>query len=476
MASRFGDVLRDRRRQLGLSIQQVANTIKIRPQIIEYFEMGDFTQMPLRGYAQGMISSYARFLGLNPREIVSMYFDELDAYERSHDRSGGRLQAAAGDATTRDPGRTGRFMLVDAPRSRYGSRPPQAGYVPEASSGHEPVRVSDSRGYGARGRSLPRGDSPRGAHPGSSATERVYGYRSGADAGVTADLTDARARVQARPSRPQRGAARPAGPGGDTRRTGSGRRDAGRRAPAGNGRSGGRGRADSRGRGGRDQVGTIIAGVDDRLVIGAALAVLAIIVLAAVLLFRGCTSADAPSDEGTGEATVSTITPAGSSDAGSSDDADAADADEAGSDAGSDATSGDGADGADGEANVPEQVVITISVAKGDSAWLEVKLDGKTVFGDEVIGPFEQTYTVEDTIRITTDSPGSVRVTQNDESLRWDTGTAGVARINVTAPEPAAQDAADGSDAAAGGSDAQSDDSASTGGSQTADQQDSNQG
>ena len=70
MAARFGDMLLEQRRRMGLSIQQVANTIKIRPQIIEFFETGNFASMPPRGYAQGMISSYARFLGLNPREVV----------------------------------------------------------------------------------------------------------------------------------------------------------------------------------------------------------------------------------------------------------------------------------------------------------------------------------------------------------------------------------------------------------------------
>ena len=37
MAARFGDMLLEQRRRMGLSIQQVANTIKIRPQIIEFF-------------------------------------------------------------------------------------------------------------------------------------------------------------------------------------------------------------------------------------------------------------------------------------------------------------------------------------------------------------------------------------------------------------------------------------------------------
>ena len=77
MAMTFGEMLLNRRRQMGLSIQQVANTIKMRPQIIEYFETDNFAAMPQRGYAQGMISSYARYLGLNPREVVEAYFDGL---------------------------------------------------------------------------------------------------------------------------------------------------------------------------------------------------------------------------------------------------------------------------------------------------------------------------------------------------------------------------------------------------------------
>ena len=96
MAARFGDMLLEQRRRMGLSIQQVANTIKIRPQIIEFFETGNFASMPPRGYAQGMISSYARFLGLNPREVVNAYFDDLMAYERETSQQGGRFQDAVG--------------------------------------------------------------------------------------------------------------------------------------------------------------------------------------------------------------------------------------------------------------------------------------------------------------------------------------------------------------------------------------------
>ena len=147
MAARFGEMLMNRRRHMGMSIQQVANVIKIRPQIIEYFEMGDFASMPPRGYAQGMISSYARYLGLNPREVVNAYFDELYEYERQTAHAGGRFQDAAGSVSPRSASATGRFMIVDNARisSRYAQRPPQAGYVSDATSGHEPVALTDTR-------------------------------------------------------------------------------------------------------------------------------------------------------------------------------------------------------------------------------------------------------------------------------------------------------------------------------------------
>ncbi len=138
MAARFGDMLLEQRRRMGLSIQQVANTIKIRPQIIEFFETGNFASMPPRGYAQGMISSYARFLGLNPREVVNAYFDDLMAYERETSQQGGRFQDAAGYVNSRSSVDNGRFLMVQGGRStRYGQRDDLARIEAQKASGEE---------------------------------------------------------------------------------------------------------------------------------------------------------------------------------------------------------------------------------------------------------------------------------------------------------------------------------------------------
>ena len=85
---------------------------------------------------------------------------------------------------------------------------------------------------------------------------------------------------------------------------------------------------------------------------------------------------------------------------------------------------------------VPDETVVGVSVADGGTSWVEIKLDGVSVFADNVIGPFEEEYTVEESIEITVSSPADVSVTENGESVGWDTKTAGVAKVTITAPQP----------------------------------------
>lgn len=396
MSARFGDMLLERRRQLGLSIHQVATTIKIRPQIIEYFEQGNFSAMPPRGYAQGMISSYARYLGLNPRTVMSAYFEELDAYERATSHAGGRLQDAAGFVSPRSENPTGRFMAING-GSRYAQRPPQAGYVSESQSGHEPIRVQNNpyhqRPTGASGaragttrlRGTGSGSVPpsRRSAPGGTARGAQggrYFMRGGSPAGRTGSL-------------PPRGG-RPAGSGRVTPR------DPRRRSGAPSGRNG---------------------GTDPRiLILGLAIIILLLIVIA-LLLLRGCAPASSTDSDEPATTTVTTQQAATAAD----DDATTATTNAATSPATAATTQ-----------TVPDETVVGVSVADGGTSWVEIKLDGVSVFADNVIGPFEEEYTVEESIEITVSSPADVSVTENGESVGWDTKTAGVAKVTITAPQP----------------------------------------
>ena len=83
MASELvGTILRDRRESLGLSIDHMARLTNIRPRLLETFEASEYEKYPPKGYASGMLSSYARALGLDPRPILSGFELELSHYNQ----------------------------------------------------------------------------------------------------------------------------------------------------------------------------------------------------------------------------------------------------------------------------------------------------------------------------------------------------------------------------------------------------------
>lgn len=423
MAARFGEMLLERRRQLGLSIHQVATTIKIRPQIIEFFEQGNFSAMPPRGYAQGMISSYARYLGLNPRVVMDAYFDELDAYERDTAHAGGRLQDAAGFVSPRSENPTGRFMALDG-GSRFAQRPPQAGYVSESQSGHEPIRASRSA-YRQRATAQP------GARPSSSyGRQRGYAAQSG-NRPARGDTPTSRLRGgrNEAPGRSYQGAGRyPERGSAYGRRSNSAPvpphsvrdRRAGMPRPDGPARRG----YDGRRGGGTGRSGISGGSIDPRIAIGGLAIIILLLIVIALLLLRGCApdrSADA-AGSATAETTQAATSPASAETADTADATDAASPTSPATDAATPAE--------------PEETIVGISVPEGGTSWVEIKLDGVSFFADNVIGPFNKEYTVEESIEITVSSPADVTVTHNGEEVSWDTRTAGVAKVTITAPQP----------------------------------------
>lgn len=426
MAARFGDMLLEQRRRMGLSIQQVANTIKIRPQIIEFFETGNFASMPPRGYAQGMISSYARFLGLNPREVVNAYFDELMAYERETSQQGGRFQDAAGYVNSRSSVDNGRFLMVQGGRStRYGQRPQQAGYITETGSGEE-IRSQRDRFRSTpmpEDRALPAargvardpragygdgGYSDRG-HRGISTGRSRSGYADADATQVTPRLRSQSQPYSQRSSAPRSGQRNYQGRGELAPRSGQrnmqrqgsyrGRSDNNRgRMPQGTGRGG-----SNRGRGGGRAPQN--NGLDPRIVYAGIGAVALLLIVLIVVLLRGCgSSAPETTDESTDSVAAKTT--------------------------------------AKKEEN--EVTKVKISVAKGKTAWIEVKVDGKSVYGAQATGPFEQEYTPESSIEITTSKPSDVTVTKNGEKVRYDTKTSGVARVTIAVPKKETTESKDG--------------------------------
>ena len=89
---KFSDFLSNRRRQLGLTIPQAARVLRLKEQVLVAFEEGDWERIPRSGYAQGMLSSYARYLGLNPREVIDLFQDDLHAYANGQGTGSSRRQ------------------------------------------------------------------------------------------------------------------------------------------------------------------------------------------------------------------------------------------------------------------------------------------------------------------------------------------------------------------------------------------------
>lgn len=436
MAARFGDMLLEQRRRMGLSIQQVANTIKIRPQIIEFFETGNFASMPPRGYAQGMISSYARFLGLNPREVVNAYFDDLMAYERETSQQGGRFQDAAGYVNSRSSVDNGRFLMVQGGRStRYGQRPQQAGYITETGSGEE-IRSQRDRFRSApmpEDRALPaaRGVArdPRAGYGDGGYSDRGYrGVSTGRSRGGYADADTTQVTPRLR-SQSQPCGQRPSAPRSGQRGY-RGRSDSNRgRMPQGGGRS-----SSSRGRGGSRAPQN--NGLDPRIVYAGIGAVTLLLIVLIVVLLRGCASS-------TPETTPETPTATKTTTKKSSKKTETVDEDEDTDESTDESTDSD-ATKTTAKKEENEVTKVKVSVAKGKTAWIEVKVDGKSVYGAQATGPFEQEYTPESSIEITTSKPSDVTVTKNGEKVRYDTKTSGVARVTITVPKKETTDSENG--------------------------------
>ena len=436
MAARFGDMLLNRRRQLGMSIQQVANTVKIRPQIIEFFETGNFASMPPRGYAQGMIASYARFLGLNPRDVVNTYFDELVEYEHTSGNQAGRFQEGAGYVSQRSNSQNGRFLMVNGGRtdgSRYGQRPPQAGYVTESGSGREIREMRDRvrRTLPPADRAVPSSyqlgnRDPRVGYGDGSLSRRNNQMRN---VNIARPSRQGSRRNADRSNRQQPPRSQRSGNGQMVRATsyGSSRRTNAHKPQQQATRQVNARRSTQRNR------KTGFSSFDPRFLIGIAIVIVAMLALVVTLAVKGCTSnSQQPEQAPVAAAKNNSSNKKSKKKSASSSKKDSDASDDSNNDSSDDSLSSLDAttqsDSADGS------LVVRVKVAKKKTAWVEVKVDGKSVYASQTTGPFDKKFIPASSVEITTSKPSFVTVIKNGKKVRYDTKTSGVARVTLTVP------------------------------------------
>jgi cytoskeletal protein RodZ len=78
----LGETLKERRRSLGLSVNQIESATRIRARFLTALEEGVYDQLPDPGYVRGYVSTYARFLELDPIPLLAMYKAESGARPR----------------------------------------------------------------------------------------------------------------------------------------------------------------------------------------------------------------------------------------------------------------------------------------------------------------------------------------------------------------------------------------------------------
>lgn len=72
----IGETLKEARENIGLSIEEAASDLKLRPSQIENIEAGNKDAFKDVFYMKHIISNYAKYLGLNPEDII----DEFNEY------------------------------------------------------------------------------------------------------------------------------------------------------------------------------------------------------------------------------------------------------------------------------------------------------------------------------------------------------------------------------------------------------------
>lgn len=68
-----GNLLRDKRLSLELSLETVADRTKVKVEYLQALENSDFSLLPSAPVTKGFLKSYARILHLNPETLIAMY-------------------------------------------------------------------------------------------------------------------------------------------------------------------------------------------------------------------------------------------------------------------------------------------------------------------------------------------------------------------------------------------------------------------
>ncbi len=479
MASRprFSEVLFERRRELGLSIAQASRVLKLRADVLVAFEEGDFEHLPQSGYAKGMLSSYARYLGLNPREVTDLFEGELYQFKNgvaSHELRRRSRQSQAGR------GASGHDASVEAGSRQHASveyrtlLPASGG--PAGDMGYyattspvmpsSPVPLASSEAYAARRQRYlaepsqderdvtaaggrPRYNQPsRDRSQGSAARRRAAGRRgrtrSGAEGAPEGRGDFRRDDVSTRRVRPNEytddmrldESASPYALASTISGRRSSRNIANAKRPNVRRR---RPSSSSGGRGGRRSSSGGVLGVIEGFFSDSRRAVMTIVLLAALILATilvlavgSCVSGSSSSSSGSGQTVAVNSATSSDADEGEDETEDAEDTTVEDATAATTDDSSEETTDAD-DTTDSEETVVTVSVASGAYSWVEILCDDVSEVAEGITGPWSATYTVTDSITVQVTDSSVVTVTNNGETVDFSSNAGGVESLTIKA-------------------------------------------
>lgn len=481
---RFSEMLVERRRQLGLSITQASKILRLKEQALIAFEEGDFKNMPQSGYAQGMLSSYARYLGLNPREIVDLFQEESYEFEngtyshelrrRTRDTQSGRgiagydvvnesgsrpkayvqyhglLPTSGGPA-----GDMGAFATTSGVRSRQTGVPLGSQASEEDAGGYSYSRYATGHAYNAGIEEASRQKTMASRTRGGVQRKRV----GIAGVSIPAYKDDVTRRTVA-PSdytddlrydnvtAPYERASTISGRRGSRNIAQVDRPNVRRRQPSGAAAQ--QRRAPQR----PGVMGALQNYFSDTGRTIATVFALVVVIITAVLLFsvRSCmTARTTPTTTKTVSVNNSTTDSSKNSTTTNSN---------------TDTSKKDSTDASKSttttepkKEETPKQTTVVVTVADGQTSWVEITVDGKSVEADAITGPWSQTYTVTDSMNVLAGTPGAVAVTVNGTAKPFDANASGIGTLTIQGTKPA-----DGNGTNASGTQTNSTSTTTTGG------------
>lgn len=72
-----GQVLKEERERKFFSLDEIEKTTKIRRELLEALENGQYSKLPPQTFVQGFIKNYGKFLGLNTEKLLAVYRREF---------------------------------------------------------------------------------------------------------------------------------------------------------------------------------------------------------------------------------------------------------------------------------------------------------------------------------------------------------------------------------------------------------------